>query len=652
MSLKVHVLSEETANKIAAGEVVERPASVVKELVENAVDAGAKHIEVEIRGAGKNLVCVKDDGCGMVLKDMLSSFERHATSKITGDADLEQIHTLGFRGEALPSIASVASVTMQSGPREKEGDGQKGGIIRMDGGKLIECKEAECPPGTTVSVSHLFSKIPVRRKFLKSDATEQQHITDTVSRMILASEGVGFLYRINGKVSVKIPSGATMKEKIALLFGGSIAEKLLPVACSSGDLSLSGFLMHPNFSLSHTKYQFCFLNGRYIRDKVVLHAVQSALKPFLPQGRYAGFFLKLSLPLNQVDVNVHPAKYEVRFLNPRSVHFLFEQGVSNALSKGDFSQNSDTKTDSELPALPPFRGTDFTSSLQSTQKGYSATPYKQGSFSSEKPRSSFFSSYKDSSVDAPSFSPSFVPQEEEPQEELSAEPSGQENEEKTLPASPYTLPADGVIPVGFSPVSPDICFSDLTYIGQLSNAFLLFERNGETVILDQHTAHERIVKESLAKKYNEGKIESSRLLFPCRAELPLSAGELVLSHLGTLRSLGFEITPEKKEKGRKCFQIIAVPSLLAEEEPSVLFDDICTALLAGGKPDFSLLIDSLLDLLACHSAVRANHRLNAEEAKQLCKELDTLGHRISCPHGRPIALSLSKHSLYKAFGRV
>jgi len=631
MPLKIKVLSDQLANQIAAGEVVDRPASVIKELIENAVDAQATQIEIDTRGAGKSYMMVKDNGCGMGKEDLFTAFERHATSKIKNEEDLASIQTLGFRGEALPSIASVAKVKMES----RDGsDDSLGGALKIEGGKVLSFTEIPLPKGTRVEISHLFFNVPARRKFLKTDNTEQTHITNTVIQQILVNVGVGFLYTINGKVFVKVAPEADFAERIRLLFGNSIFEKLVPVDFKYGETSVKGHILHPNFSPSHNNYQFSFLNGRYIKDKVIFHGVATALKRVMSSEKKPAYFLKIEVPFDSVDVNVHPSKYEVRFVASQQVHFILEQAIKLSLDSSNV-QAPPPQIEAEKDAFQGFqrRESSFTPSADTNDvlaKGHIRNwEAMQRGVENQAAKQNFEPLYSSgtSNFKRNGFSSDFGSLVDE------------------TPVRTEITRHEG----GFTSVSPSISFSGLNYIGQWQRSFLLFDTKEGIVIVDQHTAHERVKKERLVVQYDKGKIEVSNLLMPVKVEVPLPIVESVEKYTNDLARLGFDIT----RGGNNVFFIRSVPALLAEEQPEKLFDDLVASLAEENKETkFVDLIDPLIDRLACHSAVRAHKELSSSEVSLLCKELDELEVKISCPHGRPIALLIRSNDIFKTFFRT
>ncbi|MBF0274354.1 MAG: DNA mismatch repair endonuclease MutL [Nitrospinae bacterium] len=622
MTLRIKILSEKISNQIAAGEVVERPASVVKELVENAVDAGSTMVEIDIRGAGKSYIMVKDNGFGMEKDDLFTAFERHATSKVANENDLASIKTLGFRGEALPSIASVSKVRMESRNESSE----NGAVIKIEGGKTLTFDEVPLSKGTRMEVSHLFFNVPARRKFLKTDTTEQNHINNAVIQQILANETVGFHYIINGKLFVKVPPEASFLQRVKLLFGESLAEKLIPVDFTYNSIAIKGYIIHPNFSPSHANYQFSFLNGRFIKDRVIYHGVLSGLKNVMSSEKKPGYFLNIALPYDSVDVNVHPSKYEVRFVQPQQVHFVLEQAVLSALEnkREDFSpveENKPIETPDEIKReLTPLP----TSHDPLAEKHFNTWKSVQRGVESQSGYTSGFKPFSPSKTSDKSFKP------HEFERDFS--------EKKPLPQ----------FELNFDSVSPSLQFSHLNYIGQWQKSFLLFDSEDGIILVDQHTAHERIKKEILTKNYERGSIERSNLLIPVRVEVPIALVEMVKKNLKGFARIGFDI--ESAENN--AFFINGIPALVSESPIEELFDDLIAAFSENPTVTFTGLIDDILDRIACHSAVRANQKLDRDSVKLLCKQLDELKIKLSCPHGRPIALLIKSREILKGFHRV
>ncbi|HRR40464.1 MAG TPA: DNA mismatch repair endonuclease MutL [Syntrophales bacterium] len=475
MSEKIHVLTKDTTDRIAAGEVVERPSSVVKELLENALDAGATEIAIEIEKGGLQTVRVVDNGRGIDQEDVEVAFRRHATSKISGFDDLYSISSFGFRGEALPSIAAVSTVEMVT-RRKGAFSGRK---VTVENGKVTENREVGCPEGTAVLVRNLFGNVPVRKRFLKKESVEQARCIEVVTRTALACPGVGMRVKVDGKTLLSMPAVGEASERIALALGVDVEERMLPLGYVHGSIKIEGYTSRPDFTRSTTKGMMCYVNGRYVKDAFLNHAVMTAYRRVVEPRRYPQTVLFIEVPRGDVDVNVHPAKMEVRFRNPREVYEAVLTSLARALS----------------------------GPVQAVTPGLSA----------EVDRGCSLESYRGRIEEA----------------------LGRFSSEGAVRESPglwdEAVVFDGGGPAGF--------FSSLEYVGQTGKTYLLFTHPDGIVIIDQHAAHERILFEKLRKAVEGGTVIGQRLLVPEVLYLSPASLSLLERSVDCFRAMGLEVEP-------------------------------------------------------------------------------------------------------------
>lgn len=602
---RIHVLSEDMANKIAAGEVVERPASVVKELLENSIDAGSTRIIIDIESAGKELIRVSDNGIGMSPEDVRLAFNRHATSKIRRPDDLAAIHTLGFRGEALPSIASVAKVYLfSSNDEHKAGTG-----ISIAGGAIEGIKEISCPRGTTIEVRQLFFNTPARKKFLKGDSTETSHITQVVTQQALAYPKIHMTLTHNGRQILNTLPTEHAIYRIAELFGTELAKELVQVKERSGGYALDGYISSAVYTRANRSAQYCFVNNRMIRDKVVLHATQQGYSRLLPRDQHPVIFLYLSMDPGLLDVNVHPAKAEVRFASQQEVHHFVATGVRNALTRNEKpSVESETKNGEEsrlsTQVSPPSLGKMEDVSPPPT---YSRESHREFSYALEQ-------LYKSPASQALPFS----------------QPSGQ----------------IGIFDRGPTPVS--FLYSDFEPLGQLDNSFIILQGKKGVMVVDQHIAHERILYERFRDVAKNKKVEVQQLLFPLAMEFSPGEAQLLTSHLEMLGGLGLELEPF----GNNGFLLRSVPAIIKNNDHDGILRDIVESLSRQEKVHtLEEKYDEIIIMMSCRNAIKVNQPLALDQIKKLLFDLERTQMPYTCPHGRPIALLFEMDVILKKFLR-
>lgn len=590
----IQVLPENITNKIAAGEVIERPASIVKELLENSIDALSTRITVSVKNSGKSVIKILDNGMGMTHDDVLLSLERHATSKISSVEDLSTIETLGFRGEALPSIASIARLKITSKPEEDE----TGTYIFIEGGEIQDVKQIAAPTGTSVEVNQIFFNTPARKKFLKSDVTEMSYISQIFNTISLAYPNIQFRFIASDKEAINTPASGDLETRIGDLFGKDLVKDLIPVYREANKMKLKGYVSRPSFSLSGRRNQFFYVNNRCVKDKSVNHAIYDAYRTLLPKNRYPAIFLFLDVAPDTIDVNVHPAKAEVRFANQRLVHDFIYHAVFKTLSEHKEQNYKDTfqinhTTHDTLQAGQP----------EDKEKFVNSTSF------------SFFTC-KDQNL-----KPSAIPQRER--------------------ETDFNMP---------SPTTQNYHrYSNCVPVGQIENSFIVLENSSNMILVDQHTAHERILFEKLEKEFKESKIEKQQLLFPINVELSHSESVLLENHLEDIRKVGLEI----ECFGKNTFLIRAVPSILEGKDYTALLLGIVDILAKAEKAEsFEQIFTETFKILACHAAIRANEKLKLEEIQKLLLNLDKTELPYTCPHGRPISLVFSLKDIKKKFLRI
>jgi DNA mismatch repair protein MutL len=600
---RIRQLEPLVVNKIAAGEVIERPASVVKELLENALDAGSRRIDVEVEQGGVERVCVVDDGGGIHPDDLALAFASHATSKLRDADDLFRVVTMGFRGEALASIGSVAQASLQSRPRELASGAQ----ITCHGGELGPVRPWNGSPGTRVEVRHLFYNTPVRRKFLKSPATEMGHISEAFTRLALAharrteagaeAPGLHLTLRHNGRAVYDAPASATLADRIGLFFGPEVRAALYEVEARQGPATLRGFVADPACERGTARMQYLFVNGRWVRDRSLGHALQEAYRGLLMTGRYAVAFLFLDLPPEQVDVNVHPTKSEVRFREPQALHHLVFAAVGERLRRENLTPR--LQAPSTLPPAVPLGGP--APPAAPAPGPWAPTPAAPPAF------------------DAP-----------------------------RLPAAPPEAPPapPGAPPLAaFASAAPRVG----SKVIQLYDAYLVLETDKGMLVIDQHALHERILFDQLKRRLRGGPLETQRLLIPEPVELSAEQAARTLEHAAALAELGLGV----EDFGGGTVLLTSCPALLGGRSPAAVLKAVVDHLTSQDRaPSREVLFNDLLSLMACHAAVRAGDRLTPEQIEALLEQRHLADDVHHCPHGRPTALLFSRHELDKQFRRV
>ncbi|MDD2581627.1 MAG: DNA mismatch repair endonuclease MutL [Desulfuromonadaceae bacterium] len=606
MSRHITILPESLTNKIAAGEVVERPASVIKELIENSLDAGATDISVEINSGGRRRIRVADNGHGMSREDALLSLERHATSKIRVDSDLDKIVTLGFRGEALPSIASVSRFSLAT----RESVSPEGTEIIVEGGRVRDVKACGMASGTVIAVEQIFYNLPARLKFMKSAETETGHVADVVARMAVSRPDVSFLCTGDDRELLRLQR-SDLQRRLAQIVGRESSRHLYPVKSGDEYAAITGYISGPALVRSGTQAIYTYINGRFIRDKVVQHAVMQAYRGVIDRGRYPVVALFIELEPGEVDINVHPTKHEVRFRRQSIVHDAIQNAVEEVLRRSPWL--------AAQPAVP------------------SALSVPIGQAYRER-----IAAAAQASLALPS-RPVYQPQQVEQTGTASEEPSAPPERDTMISETPTPFQSDR------PPVGSADYFSSLSIIGQFHSEYILCQSDAELVIIDQHAASERVAYQILKQQCRGGGIESQRLLFPVTVELSFSEVAAANRFSQDLAAIGFELEPF----GGTTIIVSSVPRLVASRDPILLIRDILADLERfGTSTAFNDVLESLLSRIACHSVIRGTHPLEGQQIKELLHRMDRTDFAASCPHGRPVSHVVSLIELQKIFKRT
>jgi DNA mismatch repair protein MutL len=598
---RIHRLPPELANQIAAGEVVERPASVIKELVENAIDAGGRRVSVTVEFGGKKLIVVEDDGEGMSAEDAVLAVERHATSKIRSAADLAAIATLGFRGEALPSIASVSRFRMRTRAR----GALAGTELRIEAGVLVANREAGAPEGTLIEVADLFFNLPARRKFLKADTAEAAQISRLVTQLALGYWEVGFVLKSGARVLIEAPPAGSPDERFYQVYGER--PDLIPVAKSAAGITISGFVAALGEQGPVRGPQHVFVNQRIVRDRTISHAIQAAYAVATIKERSPEVHLFISLPPDRVDVNVHPTKAEVRFLEQGLVHEVLRRAIVDAL--GATGAPELVLSAQAMPAGVPAAG---------------ALPLGFGGITGRDPDA------------GPGGSP-FVSGGGEAWLTAAAGAA----------AAAYGGDARAATRAGQEAIGSLI--RPMTPLGQFRNTFIIAVDDEGLAIIDQHVAHERILFEQISERLTTRALESQRLLTPVVLELSAGEHQTLVSHAASLGRFGFDLG----DFGGTSLRVSAVPGLLdwnrCEDALRAVAADLDGLSPAAGV---EAVLRQMAATMACHAAVKANDSLTREKMQYLLDELRRTSHSSVCPHGRPVVLRLTRREIERNFERV
>ena len=600
--MSIRRLPEHLVNRIAAGEVVERPASALKELVENAIDAGASRISVVLAQGGLHRIEVIDNGCGMDPGEIALALERHATSKLPGD-DIDQVTTLGFRGEALPSIASVARVTIESRVRPSTGSGQAapdGWARTIDNGKLDGEGPAALPPGTRVVVEALFARVPARRKFLRSERSEYAACLDVVKRLAMARPDIGFSLDHDGRRTLAVQPDEGRPARVAALTDRDLADNSLAIDYARGTALLGGVAGLPTFNRGVADHQYLFVNGRPVKDRLLIGAVRAAYQDLLARDRHPVLALFIDVPADEVDVNVHPAKTEVRFRDPAGIRGLIVGGLRHALDAA-------------------------------------------GHRSAQQPNAAAFGNWQTGPARSPSF-----PQPMPGQGSWLGVPPGQVETLVRDPRDGYAAPLQASGEAATEPVPEAQHFPLGVARGQVAATYIVAEAEDGLVLVDQHAAHERLVLERMRRAMSDGGVARQALLLPEVVELDEPACDRIEARIDELAEMGLEV----ERFGPRAILVRATPALLGAGDVKGLVADLADELAAF---DSALSLKEKLDhvaaTMACHGSVRAGRILSVAEMNALLREMEVTPHSGQCNHGRPTWVKLAHGDIEKLFGR-
>ncbi|HQL35104.1 MAG TPA: DNA mismatch repair endonuclease MutL [Bacillota bacterium] len=585
---KIRILDEATINKIAAGEVIERPASIVKELVENSIDAGATAISVEIQEGGKSFINVSDNGCGIMKEDTEQVFFRHATSKIKDSADIQGISTLGFRGEAMASIAAVSEVELLT----KAEEDTAGSHVIVKGGKLVQSKSIGYPTGTSVTVRDLFFNTPARLKFLKSDTSEQGAIVDIIEKLAMTNTGISMKLTVNNKVVLHTPGNGDLLSVILCIYGKNISGAMLPLEYKNDIISIEGYIGKPEIARGNSTYMTFSVNKRYVKNRMMAEAVKQAYKTLLMNNRYPFSIININIKSEMTDVNVHPTKQEVKLSDERAIFNTLYLAVKNCLNNNSliFENLEDVTEPQEAPSSA------FESRSSYEPKNVS---FDQLSFGKETAAPKI-DSYKR-------------------QYDYDRKPEVQQKQ--------------------FN--------NEIRIIGQLFGTYILGQMDDDFCIIDQHAAHERIMFEYIKEKYNEKNISVQELMMPIVIELSPAEKVLYTENSLIFQNLGFEI----EWFGENTLAIRAVPILMGEPCTGEFFSNILDSLKESTSIASSPL-EKIIISMACKNSIKAGDNIAPEEISVLLERLMKTSQPYTCPHGRPTIITMSRYELEKKFKRI
>lgn len=610
----VKLLDTNTINKIAAGEVVERPASVVKELIENSIDAGAKRIEIEIQNGGKALIRVTDDGAGMSREDAALAVKRHATSKLSSVSDLQRIATLGFRGEALPTIAAVSKFTLQTRRAEDE----LGTKLTIDGGKTQDTHEVGCKGGTTILVEDLFFNTPARLKFLKSTPTEANRIHDFIVKLALSRPEVAFRFINGNRVALSTPGNGNLIDALSAIYGTELTDSILTLSLDADNLKLRGFVTKPNILKSHRGWQAFIINGRVVESRTIGKAVDEAYKSLIPKTGFPLAVVVIDVPQNSIDVNVHPQKIELKFEDEGKIFKAVYHAVREAVAGKDDVIEHDLTEIAAAPNTPRFKQLDLSEELQEPP----SPPKKENK--------------------------------QKPEDDLDFEQTLTPPPESNLPPvdnpKPIEQPAPVKEPEPVKEVPPPATPAfELEPIGQVARCYIVAQSGNDLYIIDQHAAHERILFDRLSG-YAE-RIPAQGLLIHRVMKFDSRESELIEKNLAVFADLGFTMEPS----GENEFRLVEVPVDAADTDAENLLRGIIEEIFNGVNEadDIAKKIRrAVLAMTACKAAIKAGQELNPRQMEILLNDLSKTPHPHTCPHGRPTIIKLSATDLAKMFKRT
>ena len=660
----IQQLSASVINKIAAGEVIERPASVVKELLENSIDAGATQVEVSLENGGLELIRITDNGSGIPEDQLMLAVTSHATSKIEDADDLFSVGTFGFRGEALASITEVSQSTIRS----RTPDADCGFELVVNGGNHDPIEPCGCPIGTTIEVRQLFYNTPVRQKFLKTAQTERGHIAEAFTRVALANPQVQMTLLNNGKVLHQLAATESWSQRIKAFFGPEIGDNLIPISNEDDSVSVSGYVVDPSVSRSNNRMQYLFLNERYIRDRSLQHALSESYRGLLMVGRYPICFLRMQMPFEMVDVNVHPAKLEVRFQNGGTVYRQLLGTLRNKFLTTDLTAKGQLARRSPVPEEEALELKAPVSEKQDRIEFTADAAQRDWTAATRQPLGLNITGERDFQP-FPALSP--VKGSTSPADNTSSTTSVGMSSASSLPADydPFSQPLPSTISATVpaasaadsSPTGTGTEFSSSAlpvpsaeerqrpFAIQVHNTYLVQETEEGMIIIDQHALHERIIYEQIREKILSGKLESQRMLVPEPVTLPPAEAAAVLEQTDLLKGLGIKVEPF----GGDTVLVSSYPTMLSRQNPAEVLKGVVDKLMGEAKNlDQRDLVDELLHMISCKAAIKAGDPLTPEEITSLLEQRELCQDGHHCPHGRPTSLTFSREELDKKFKRI
>ena len=673
---KINILDSSVYNLIAAGEVVERPASVVKELIENSIDAGAKNITIEIKNGGTTFIQVSDDGIGIEEEDMKSAFLPHATSKIKNADDLDSILTLGFRGEALASIAAVSKVKLSSRTANED----VGNSISVEGGKFGKLQKVSVNVGTTITVENLFYCVPARAKFLKKNKTEEQEITNIVNRTILAHPAINFEYYVDGKKSIS-SIGKTEREAMFSVYGKEAVNETLEVHAEREGVKVYGFVGKPTYSKSNRTYQTLIVNGRYVINLTVQTAVSNAYGDFLMKRQYPFFILYLTLPADEVDVNVHPNKLDVKFLKTSLIYSVVFEAVSRAFNEMDYVKAIDSETNAKISYL----GVQSSTKNKIDKAGVNLNPFSANfSEMTDEQKDKLNDTVIDSMISTSnddgvrdnfglgskllerinekinSHDKTAYDTQDYKNDEDGSVINNKNYENSKNSSQEYTVSENNEGDFSFNKSEQKYTFikpiveqksfteNEIKYIGKVFNTYLILEWGNNLYLIDQHAAHERIRYEKLKAEYESGDIVVQPMLIPFVLSLNAEDSQIVFDNLEAIRSVGFDI----EEFGERTYKISSVPAIVSDIDFNKFFSMFLAERINKNKITEAELVKDSLMQMACKSAVKGGDDLDKSEIEKLLHEMSSQNITLFCPHGRPVVVRITKAEIEKWFKRI
>ncbi len=656
---EIKLLENNLINKIAAGEVIERPASIVKELVENSIDAGSKNITIEIKNGGTSFIKIQDDGTGIEKSQIKSAFLRHATSKLEKLTDLDSILTLGFRGEALASIASISMVEMIT----KTEDEQIGNRISIEGGKIVLEEEIATLKGTTFIVRNIFFNTPARRKFLKKDSVESSYVSEIVNRLALAHPNIAFTYINNGVEILKTLGDNNLQNTAFYIYGKEVCKKLIPIKASKNGFTIEGLIGIPELSRGNRSYENFFINGRYIKSKIVQNGIEEGYEGKLMTGKFPVFIINMIVPENTVDVNVHPTKLEVRFEDETFIHTFLCEAIENTLKNEVLIPNiqiEDKKSFFEVEKTKPFN-VEVQKNLEELLLEEKSIYKKEETKTKNLPL--VLNEVADKEIKIPNktivdikplckkeekqIKPLILNETEEKRENIFNKNKSIKGEETSSKIKDEKVLKENIIKKEETTKKHNF-FNNYKIVGQIFNTYWIIEQEKEMYIIDQHSAHERIIYEQLTKKFKEEKIHSQKLLEPIVINATPLEQKIIEENMELFKRFGFSI----EQFGLSTYAIRQVPFIFNSGVGVQFFNDLLNML---ENKSISSVYDAKIEkiiTMSCKKAVKGNDRLSFIEAKALIEQLLNLENPFSCPHGRPTIIKMTKYEIEKLFKRV